>query len=231
MAIKYSALPAMVLANVDATNTITSISDLSEAVPANRSKKMTMGVLAQWIAATGLSALVLTMASGYIKLGASPGSTAAVNVDAASYAGFVFFADNGAHHAYAKMSTAALEFGTTSADPVRFFTQGGDKIQVVAEAAGTASLQFDQATARIVGGSTNGLAIRNSGNTVDNLQMTDAGNLIIKAASGTLIQTATALTNNAAAQAATLTNGPTAGNPTKWIPINDNGVTRNIPAW
>lgn len=37
--------------------------------------------------------------------------------------------------------------------------------------------------------------------------------------------------NNAAAQVATITNGPTAGNPTKWIPINDNGVTRNIPAW
>jgi hypothetical protein len=38
-------------------------------------------------------------------------------------------------------------------------------------------------------------------------------------------------TNNAAAQAATMLNGPTAGNPTKWIPINDNGTIRNIPAW
>ncbi len=46
-----------------------------------------------------------------------------------------------------------------------------------------------------------------------------------------LFRTTTALTNNAAAQIATLTNGPTAGNPTKWIPINDNGTTRNIPAW
>lgn len=40
-----------------------------------------------------------------------------------------------------------------------------------------------------------------------------------------------ALTNGAAAQTATLTNGPTAGNPTKWIPINDNGTTRYVPAW
>lgn len=39
------------------------------------------------------------------------------------------------------------------------------------------------------------------------------------------------LANGAAAQTATLTNGPTAGNPTKWIPINDNGTTRYIPAW
>jgi len=40
-----------------------------------------------------------------------------------------------------------------------------------------------------------------------------------------------AYTNNAAAAAGTLTNAPVAGNPTKWIPINDNGTIRNIPAW
>jgi hypothetical protein len=40
-----------------------------------------------------------------------------------------------------------------------------------------------------------------------------------------------AYSNNAGAQAATITNGPTAGNPTKWIPINDAGTIRNIPAW
>lgn len=40
-----------------------------------------------------------------------------------------------------------------------------------------------------------------------------------------------ALTNGAAAQLGTLTNAPTAGDPTKWIPINDNGTTRYIPAW
>ena len=48
---------------------------------------------------------------------------------------------------------------------------------------------------------------------------------------GTMLITNTALTNGAAAQTATMTNGPTAGNPTKWIPINDNGTTRYIPAW
>ena len=40
-----------------------------------------------------------------------------------------------------------------------------------------------------------------------------------------------AYTNNAAANAGTLTNAPAIGNPTKWIPINDNGTIRNIPAW
>jgi len=40
-----------------------------------------------------------------------------------------------------------------------------------------------------------------------------------------------ALTNNAAAQVATITNGPLVGNPTKWAPFNDNGTIRNIPMW
>lgn len=46
-----------------------------------------------------------------------------------------------------------------------------------------------------------------------------------------VIRTNTTLTNNAAAQAGTLLNAPTAGNPTKWIGIDDNGTTRYIPAW
>jgi hypothetical protein len=43
--------------------------------------------------------------------------------------------------------------------------------------------------------------------------------------------TNTALTNGAGAAAGTLLNAPAAGNPTKWIGINDNGTTRYIPAW
>jgi hypothetical protein len=48
---------------------------------------------------------------------------------------------------------------------------------------------------------------------------------------GVMAQTIMPLPNGAAAQTATLTNGPTAGNPTKWIPIDDDGITRYIPAW
>lgn len=47
----------------------------------------------------------------------------------------------------------------------------------------------------------------------------------------TLLTTNVALTNGAAAAAGTLSNAPVAGNPTKWIPINDNGTTRYVPAW
>lgn len=47
----------------------------------------------------------------------------------------------------------------------------------------------------------------------------------------TLHTTTSALTNGAGASAGTITNAPSVGNPTKWIPINDNGTTRYIPAW
>lgn len=48
---------------------------------------------------------------------------------------------------------------------------------------------------------------------------------------GALIATSAALTSGAGAAAGTLTNAPSAGNPTKWIKINDNGTIRSIPAW
>jgi hypothetical protein len=48
---------------------------------------------------------------------------------------------------------------------------------------------------------------------------------------GALMATSAALANGAAAAAGTLTNAPAAGNPTKWISINDNGTIRKIPAW
>lgn len=46
-----------------------------------------------------------------------------------------------------------------------------------------------------------------------------------------LIGSNTSLANGAGAAAGTLTNAPAAGNPTKWVPIDDNGTTRYIPAW
>lgn len=48
---------------------------------------------------------------------------------------------------------------------------------------------------------------------------------------GALVTSQVALTDAAAAQVGTLTNAPTAGNPAKWIQINDNGTVRKIPTW
>lgn len=39
------------------------------------------------------------------------------------------------------------------------------------------------------------------------------------------------MTDGAAASLGTLTNAPAVGDPTKWIPFDDNGTTRYIPAW
>jgi len=49
--------------------------------------------------------------------------------------------------------------------------------------------------------------------------------------SATMLATNTSFTNGAAASSGTLTNAPAAGNPTKWVPINDNGTTRYVPTW
>lgn len=46
-----------------------------------------------------------------------------------------------------------------------------------------------------------------------------------------MLHSTTAWNNGAAGNTGTLTNAPAAGNPTKWLPIDDNGTTRYIPAW
>ena len=53
----------------------------------------------------------------------------------------------------------------------------------------------------------------------------------LKVNSGLFMISNVALTNGAAAGAGTITNAPAAGNPTKWIPIDDNGTIRYIPCW
>lgn len=51
------------------------------------------------------------------------------------------------------------------------------------------------------------------------------------ATTGALMASSAALTTGAGVSVGTLTNAPSAGNPTKWIKINDNGTIRSIPAW
>lgn len=46
-----------------------------------------------------------------------------------------------------------------------------------------------------------------------------------------LIASSQALANGAGVGAGTLLNAPAAGNPTKWVTINDNGTNRQVPAW
>ena len=46
-----------------------------------------------------------------------------------------------------------------------------------------------------------------------------------------LVKSSTTLADGAGAGAGTLTNAPTAGDPSKWIEVDDNGTTLYIPAW
>jgi hypothetical protein len=66
-------------------------------------------------------------------------------------------------------------------------------------------------------------------------KVTQAGNMLVNGAITTgdirLHNTSVALTNAAGAAVGTLNNAPVAGNPTKWIEINDNGTIRRIPTW
>jgi hypothetical protein len=57
---------------------------------------------------------------------------------------------------------------------------------------------------------------------VHNLTITDIG---------LLLNTLYSMGNNAGVGLGTLTNAPAAGNPTKWIAINDAGISRYIPCW
>ena len=49
--------------------------------------------------------------------------------------------------------------------------------------------------------------------------------------SATLIKSNTTLTDGAGVALGTLVNAPTAGPPTKWVLLNDNGTIRKFPTW
>lgn len=99
----------------------------------------------------------------YISLGASPPTTGAIRIDVSSYSNNALVTKGG---------TAYI--GTSDTANL-IFIYGGSSRWRVSGAAGTSTFLSEQATAQIVGGSSNGLAIRNSGNTRDNFRMYDSG--------------------------------------------------------
>jgi hypothetical protein len=87
-------------------------------------------------------------------------------------------------------------------------------------------------------GYANSMAISSSGGGVA-IQLNGTTKVFLAAPTGRaltvadaiLISSSVALNNGAGASVGTLTNAPVVGNPSKWIPIVDNGTTRYIPAW
>lgn len=122
-----------------------------------------------------------------------------------------------------------------------------DKLTVSATAAQLRLVDTDDSTYTQFSYSGVKLAIRVNSTSADHFWMDSSGNVgvgvspsgtyklevngALSISSATMIRTATSFTNGAAAATGTLTNAPAAGNPTKWVPINDNGTTRYIPAW
>lgn len=60
---------------------------------------------------------------------------------------------------------------------------------------------------------------------------TFAGIISVPGGANPVLTTTAGITSGAGAQTGTLTNAPAAGDPSSWIPIDDNGTTRYIPAW
>jgi hypothetical protein len=110
--------------------------------------------------------------------------------------------------------------GTTSTD-TRFERVSAGIVKLIDVTAAEKGFALSTATDAV-------MAVRNRANNAD-AALTAAS--ISTSATNFMHITSAALANGAAAQVGTLTNSPTAGNPTKWVAINDNGTTRYIPAW
>lgn len=91
---------------------------------------------------------------------------------------------------------------------------------------GNAGSTLDAGISRISSGLL-GLGNGTQGSFAGSIKLTD----IFTNNASFLHRTNTTITGGATGNVPTLTAGPVSGNPTKWIPIDDNGVTRYIPAW
>lgn len=141
--------------------------------------------------------------------------------------------------------TAAIPTGLQSGDAMVYFQALGRDSSAYAGTSGyfvfqtseiwspTAhgtDLVFTLTPSTTVALTTSFIMYNNGGFAVNTVNNPGAGAIYINNATF-LIRTKTSFTNGAAAQVGTLTNAPAAGNPTKWIAIDDNGTTRQIPAW
>ena len=83
-----------------------------------------------------------------------------------------------------------------------------------------------------INGTTVGLTTAAAGTfTTTQVSAFTATGLVTLAGGAVLAATTNALTDGAGGSGGTLLNAPAVGNPTKWIAVNDGGVTRHIPAW
>jgi hypothetical protein len=142
-----------------------------------------------------------------------------------------------------------FQAGTGGTDVVLYITQRGNvgiNDTNPEPSTGTKGLYFGDGTApATMASNTAGLYANDVSGTVNLFAINEAGesnqlsgDIIIASgkyfytqAAAFMLRGLTAWTDGAGVAAGTLTNAPSAGDPTKWIPVDDNGVTRYIPAW
>lgn len=94
--------------------------------------------------------------------------------------------------------------------------------------AGGNFITFQATTSHILPNTSASIDVGGSGTTFRNAFFSG---VVTTGTAGSIGASSVTLTNAAGVAAGTITNAPTAGNPTKWIQYNDNGTTLKIPAW
>lgn len=175
----------------------------------------------QWSQGNAHGTPAMTLyASGGLYIGPAPIDPGTSNFRAAAAGTF-----GGTLTAQNTLVLSAGNFNMHAAAIPNFTGRGGfkslaDGVFAWVTTAGTVGASYDIATADTI-------KFRNLANNADAAVTA----LSLSLNSATLLATRTALTNGAGASGGTLLNAPAAGNPTKWVPIDDNGTTRYIPCW
>lgn len=133
------------------------------------------------------------------------------------------------HHV--SIVTGALTDPYTSINVTATWNDAADTFSLINAVVTNTASAAASTVIKILGGAagaTNLITVDKSGNETLGGSIT-ATTLVVT--TGQFMSSSVALTDGAAAATGTLTNAPAAGNPTKWIPIDDNGTTRYIPAW
>lgn len=132
--------------------------------------------------------------------------------------------DGGVTGEFGVRGSARASYGTLVANDVYLYSTSTTGITFMAD---SASGVMKWAT----GGNTLKMQLSAAGGLGLNTASDPGAGMVYTNAATFMLRTKTSLSNGAAAAAGTLTNAPAAGNPTKWLPYDDNGTTRYIPAW
>lgn len=209
---------------------------------------ITSVALSSLILATGTSGTAITIASAtniatFAAALVSPGGTitstntlkfgatalATISVSADTTAGRLgFVAPSSGFFTFDK--NVLLGGLTTNGTGVLQFASGTTSAGGITLGAGNFIFQTGTNSLAIQVNSANAITIANTAKVTFYNDMT-IGGFILSADANSMMRGSVTWANGAGASLGTLTNAPAAGNPTKWIPVVDNGTTRYVPAW